>query len=104
MGDRASVLEMIDLFLADLPQDLARMRAHATSGQKSGIDSIRRIAHSLKGSCKVLGAHHLTLRCEELESLHHLGDPDALSQFEREANRVTVLLTSLRNASDWSAQ
>ena len=70
------VVELIDLYLADAPLQLA-----ATQEALAKLDgpSIKRSVHILKGSSASLGARTLPVLCEELE---HLDCSNSFAQAE----------------------
>jgi HPt (histidine-containing phosphotransfer) domain-containing protein len=78
------VVELIDLYLADAPVQLA-----ATQEALVKLDalSIKRAVHILKGSSASLGARALPVLCEELE---HMDCSDSFAQAE-------VLLRQVEN-------
>ena len=63
-GEPDLIVELIDLYLADVPQQLSAMRDGVL---KSDRDSLKRAAHTLKGSSANLGVNAVTVLCEELE-------------------------------------
>jgi signal transduction histidine kinase/CheY-like chemotaxis protein/HPt (histidine-containing phosphotransfer) domain-containing protein len=76
------VVELIDTFLADAPQQLAELRRAALAGDGGAL---RRVAHALKSNGHTFGATAFAARARELE----LADPEAA------ADRLQPLLTAL---------
>jgi HPt (histidine-containing phosphotransfer) domain-containing protein len=63
-GEPDLVVELIDLYLEDAPRKLALMLEAAAGADE---ESLRRAAHSLKGSSASLGAFGAASLCAELE-------------------------------------
>ena len=63
-GEPDLVVELIDLYLEDAPRKLAVMLEAAAGADE---ESLRRAAHSLKGSSASLGAFGAASLCAELE-------------------------------------
>jgi HPt (histidine-containing phosphotransfer) domain-containing protein len=70
-GSPTIVVEIIDMFLDDLPLQLESLRQSAAEGAASVI---QRVAHTIKASAATIGARALAELCEELESVARLGD------------------------------
>lgn len=64
-GEPDIVIELIDLYLNDVPPRLKAMRDALIQEDKQ---SLRRIAHNLKGSSSSLGAGQMALLCGQIES------------------------------------
>ncbi|MEO7912376.1 MAG: response regulator [Roseiflexaceae bacterium] len=73
-GDEAIVIEVIEMFLADTPQQLERMRQALDNA--AALD-LRHAAHTLKSTSASVGALALAACCRELEEL---GRDGALGQ------------------------
>ncbi len=63
--------ELIDLFLKELAQNMARLR-EALAGRDAR--AVERVAHTMKGSCGNLGAETLSALCAELHAAARTGD------------------------------
>lgn len=63
-GEPDIVVELIDLYLEDAPRKLASMLEAAAGADEQ---SLKREAHSLKGSSASLGAGQVASLCQELE-------------------------------------
>lgn len=63
-GEPDIVVELIDLYLEDAPRKLASMLEAAAGADEQ---SLKRAAHSLKGSSASLGAGQVASLCYELE-------------------------------------
>lgn len=96
-GDPDLVVELIDLYLDDVPQKLKAMRAALPLRDSQ---SIRNVAHSLKGSSSSLGAYHMATLCNELESgANDQSSPDIntlLTGVEQEFERVHMAFSAER--------
>ena len=96
-GSPEIVVEIIDLFLDDLPLQLAALREGVAEGAASVI---QRITHTIKASAATIGAHALATQCEELESLTHMGDlheaSTRIQQIARACAEVTADLATIR--------
>ena len=64
VGDREFVAELIHDFLAELPAQLAELRAASSEGD---AERLHRIAHTLKSNAATFGAERLANACRELE-------------------------------------
>jgi len=94
-GEADFVQEMIDLFLAQTPGQLAQVAQAVAQGQPQAL---RHAAHTLKSQCNALGALPLGTRCLELETLGREGSmegaADKLAGLECEFERVRRALQS----------
>lgn len=63
-GDRAFLLELIDMFFQDLPQNIDSIKA-ALSGEN--CETVFKTAHSLKSALGNLGAGRAFTKAKELE-------------------------------------
>ena len=73
LGDSSPsiVVEIIDMFLEDLPLQIGSLLQSA-AGETAPM--IERVAHTIKSSAATIGARALSKQCEELESLARVGD------------------------------
>jgi HPt (histidine-containing phosphotransfer) domain-containing protein len=98
-GEPDIVIELIEMFLDDLPESLAKLRAAVASGEAKAIE---RAAHSLKGSGANLGVVRIAAICAEMEAKARSGSPEEagsmLSQLEAECERVRQALGSMQPA------
>ena len=69
--ERAWLVELVDTFLAEAPETLARARASVAGGDATAL---ARALHGLRGSCKSLGARRLLALLEPLEAAARAGD------------------------------
>lgn len=96
-GEPDLVVELIDIFLEDVPQRLKAMRDAVTLRDAT---SLRGLAHSLKGSSSSLGACQLAVLCGGLEaSANDLAldvDSTFLNRVEQEFERVRLAFTAER--------
>lgn len=63
-GEPDLIVELIDLYLADVPQQLSAMKNFVLEADKI---SLKRAAHNLKGGSANLGVNSIATLCEELE-------------------------------------
>jgi HPt (histidine-containing phosphotransfer) domain-containing protein len=95
--DSDIVVELIDLFLDDVPQKLERMREAEVL---KNVVSVRGVAHGLKGSSASLGADYMATLCNEVESsAGNLSDHDMntlLTRLDFEFERVRLALSAER--------
>ena len=95
LGD--DVNGVIDFFLDYLPGQIEAIQQALSAGDAG---TLRREAHSLKGSAGNLGANQLAQLCGSLENLAHAGDlsnADAqVSDIESESTRVRAALLAAR--------
>jgi HPt (histidine-containing phosphotransfer) domain-containing protein len=95
LGEPDLALEVIDLFLSDVPQRLDALR---DSLARSDLPTVARIAHSLKGSAGHLGAKLLATLCTRLEHKARSNTPFnthfAITSIEEELGRVREALLS----------
>jgi HPt (histidine-containing phosphotransfer) domain-containing protein len=96
-GDRSFLVELIDAYLEDSPQQFAAMRRAL---QELATEDLRRAAHSLKSNSASLGAATLAARCKDLEDIGRRGAfPEAaqgLAQAQREYEKVARALQRIR--------
>jgi HPt (histidine-containing phosphotransfer) domain-containing protein len=100
-GDRAFVVELIDLFLEQAARLQAELRAAASSGDER---EIARIAHALQSSAGNLGARRLQRLCADAEAASRSGDEgqagaDAVDGLAAELDRVISALRAERQRS-----
>jgi two-component system sensor histidine kinase/response regulator len=92
-GEPDFVKELIELFLSDVPPQLATLR-EAVRGNDA--ESVERIAHTLKGSSGNMGAKKMTALCAQLQeagaSRDLAGAPELLERLEEEFGRVRPAL------------
>ena len=74
-GDRAELIELVEIFLVEGDEIVADMQAASTSGD---LELLRRSAHSLKASAQDFGANQLSALCATLESGSKTAIPDAV--------------------------
>jgi len=95
-GEPDLVVELIDLYLADVPQHLSAMKDCVLNGSQN---SLNRSAHNLKGSSANLGIKSIALLCEELEqseSGESIHKSDIINRLEQTFARVRSLLLAER--------
>ena len=88
--------ELIELFLTDVPPQLAALQEAVEAVE---AHSVERIAHTLKGSSANMGATRMTAICSELENAGASGDlsraPELLERLVEEFGRVRMALEAM---------
>jgi CheY-like chemotaxis protein len=91
-GEPDILKEVVELFLTDVPPQLAALRGAVEAGD---AHSVEQIAHTLKGSCGNMGAKRIEALCTELEEIGRSGDlraaPARISRLEEEFRRVRAV-------------
>ncbi|HSL00232.1 MAG TPA: response regulator [Rubrobacteraceae bacterium] len=94
-GEPGFVAELADMFLRDARVRLEELHKAA---DESTFESLRRTAHTLKGSCSNMGAARMAEVCAALEQAGELGDmarcSELLARLEVELDLVRVALRS----------
>jgi DNA-binding response OmpR family regulator len=97
-GSAAFVTMLIDQFLDEAASQVARLRDAAT---QADADTLKAVAHGLKGSATTIGAGTLAGLCGQME--HHAARaavvPVLLTQIEQELRRVQEALAREREAN-----
>jgi histidine phosphotransfer protein HptB len=88
---------LVETFIQDSRTRIATLRnVLNTSGHAADADTVRRAAHSFKGSCSNLGALHLANLCGALESQSLTQDvtklAETIAEIESEFATVNTLL------------
>lgn len=96
LGGEALVVELMQTFQIDVPQQLASLR-EAFDARDAAM--VQMIAHTIKGACRNIGAMQLAAYCQSLEYAAKTGDltnaSDLISSIENEFSRVELALRSL---------
>jgi len=97
-GDEPEVIaELRDLFLEDLPQQIASMRLGVASGD---CDGVARACHSLKGASGTFGAERVFRVTQALEQLAREGKLEevtlGLDLLQEELEKVVAVIHSLK--------
>lgn len=91
------IVELIDLYLADFPQQLSVMK-HSVS--KADDITLKRAAHTLKGSSANLGVNSVAMLCEEIEGTDSNGSFQQsnilINRLERNYTRVRPIFLAER--------
>jgi PAS domain S-box-containing protein len=74
MGDEELAAEILVSFLGDMPCQIANLKC---ASEKSDAESVRRIAHTIKGAAGNTGATALEKAARRAEEAAHAGDPGA---------------------------
>lgn len=89
MEDNEFMIELVDLFLDDMPGQLDRLRKAV---EEADMDSTARAAHRIKGAAGNVGADRLSRICGELEKSSRAAEAApsqaALAEIELEWVRV----------------
>jgi HPt (histidine-containing phosphotransfer) domain-containing protein len=97
-ADEDLLVELIDLFLQDVPARLVQLHGALVDGQAK---LVMQIAHSLKGSSANLGARGMACICGKLEERGRAGSldggPGLYGELEHEFARVLRALELERN-------
>jgi len=97
-GDRAFLGEIVEAFLEEAPQLLARMREAAASGDAA---ELRIAAHSLKSNSAEFGAGTLHEHCRSLEAMARTdalaGASELVERAQREHDRLEAVLKRLQS-------
>ncbi len=95
-GEPDVLTEVLQLFLADVPGRVARLRDACAAGSAADL---QRAAHSLKGSAGNIGAHDLYAVCRHLDERGRTGDLAGVSglvaELETEYARVVTEIQRL---------
>jgi CheY-like chemotaxis protein/HPt (histidine-containing phosphotransfer) domain-containing protein len=92
-GDRGLLRELIDLFLADMPQQMTNLQLAI---QEKSVDTIYRLAHTIKGAVATFGAEQARLAALELELMGRTGQQQPLlTSLERLRVRLEELAREL---------
>jgi two-component system, sensor histidine kinase and response regulator len=96
-GDPNLLAELIELFEAECPRQLAAIRQSLGAGD---MPAVYRDAHTLKGSAGIFEAHELTALLQRLEARARGGDlatcRSVFASIEAEAARVIAMVGILR--------
>jgi two-component system, sensor histidine kinase and response regulator len=94
------VSELVDLFVASAPASISEMRLAL---EKSNLERLVMIAHTLKGTCSNFGATPLRKLCAKIEQAGLSGDTDSgadlILSAERELDRLINALESYRDTA-----
>jgi HPt (histidine-containing phosphotransfer) domain-containing protein len=94
VGDRAFVAELLGDFLAELPAQLAELRAALAAGD---AERLSRGAHTLKSNAATFGADGLAGACRELEHAAAADSAQLVARVEAEAASCTPGLAAARD-------
>jgi HPt (histidine-containing phosphotransfer) domain-containing protein len=100
MDDEEFMIELIDLFLSDMPSQIEWLRRGA--GQADPCE-VKRAAHRIRGAAGNVGAERLSGLCADLErvageqELPPLGD--LLGNVEQEWEQIKAAMEALKEAT-----
>jgi len=94
--DETIVIEVIEMFLADTPQQLDRMRQALAA---AAAYDLRHAAHTLKSTSASVGAQALAACCRELEELARDGALDQAAPLVQHAEDLFVQTNGVMQAS-----
>jgi HPt (histidine-containing phosphotransfer) domain-containing protein len=93
LGDPAVFREFLVIFLAELPKRLDALRRAVSADDAT---TVKRVAHTLRGSSAYLGAKEVVRLCQDLEARaaarEVAGAAPLLDALEAETDRVQALL------------
>ena len=96
-GDKTFLIDFIDTFLDGAPKMVGDLKQSLEAGD---VDTLRRVAHTLKSNSAALGASRLSELCRELEELgkkESLEDaPEKIDLVELEFKPIKAVLESMR--------
>ncbi len=95
LGDSDLLSELAEMFLEEVPGQLGVMRE---AMEKGDAETVKRIAHTLKGSSGNMGATRMSRLCLDLENAGESNDLPAaalLETLEEEFDRVRAELSAL---------
>jgi HPt (histidine-containing phosphotransfer) domain-containing protein len=94
-GDDGFLSDLIAAFVSTAPRQLVAVRAAVLSGDATAV---LLAAHTLKGSCRSMGAHGVVPPCQAIETGAARGEIpalEALQPVERELARACAALEAL---------
>lgn len=95
-GDPDLIVELIDLYLEEVPQQLSAIKDFVLKADES---SLKRAVHNLKGSSSNLGVLSISKLCEELEQMNFtaasLNDNFYINQLEQAFTRVRRIFSEV---------
>ncbi len=101
MGDRAFLEEMFEVYLKQVPEEVKALKAALA---QNDAESLRRLAHTMKGAAANLSADKMAAAARDLEEIGRNGNLSAgnraLSQLESELS----YLTDYFNSDDWKRE
>jgi CheY-like chemotaxis protein/HPt (histidine-containing phosphotransfer) domain-containing protein len=97
--------QLIDMFLEDTPPRLQQLHEAAVGGD---ADTLRNVAHGLRGAAGHFGIREVVALCERLEALAHGGTladaDDVVTQLDAAYARARQSLELVRAHPGWSRQ
>jgi len=100
LDDEEFMVELIDLFLHDMPAQMDWLRAGTG---KCDRDEVKKAAHRIRGAAANMGALRLSELCADLEKAVREEEPqplgDLLQVIEEEWERVHAALGNLKAAT-----
>lgn len=87
-GDREMLLEMLDLFIRDIPIHMKKIQ---DSYSASNFEEIRREAHKMKPTLQYVGLTGMSEKIKELEQL---------AKSKENLNKLSNLIDELQDASN----
>jgi HPt (histidine-containing phosphotransfer) domain-containing protein len=96
-GDAALVQELIDVYLTDTAERVVKIRQAAARGD---ITTVRRVAHTLRGSSATIGARDLAALGHRVEHTFTAESADGTALLERLAAEFERVRESLRRRQE----
>jgi two-component system sensor histidine kinase/response regulator len=90
-GDNEFIVSVIDAFLPQLQKIPGELHQALVAGDS---DTLKKVAHSLKGSAGNVGAEDVSQLCRQIEEAGQDGNPEAATPF------VYELVTVAKNTYD----
>ncbi|HEX6710471.1 MAG TPA: PAS domain S-box protein [Rubrobacter sp.] len=96
LGDSELLSELTGMFIEEVPERLGALHEAMENGD---VQTVRRIAHALKGSSGNMGARQMSRLCQELEHAGEANDlsatPRLMEAIEEEFDNVRTQLAAL---------
>ncbi len=90
-GDRDLLLEVVEVFVKDLPSTILKIRTAIEGGD---IDTLRTVTRGLHGAASTIGAEAIARAARDLEEAVELSDKDsvngALERIERSTKQLSI--------------
>lgn len=89
-ADEGLIREMIQLFLANTPESIGKMKEHL---EENNLEALAAEAHKMKPTINYMGIHTLEQTIQSIESMaKQHADPHRLSELLEDMERVCTLV------------